>query len=133
MGSADLLAQMSDRCYLEKCRDRLFTEFHIANQAAPDMPTQSFASPEDMIYKTPDFFTYVLQYRLEQVLGGVYRYSERFFLPERDLYLTFIEGNYSYLRQVVAEQDISLLRRDPPWTLKVDMGQAIPVELSVWD
>lgn len=63
----------------------------------------------------------------------MYRYSERFFLPERDLYLTFIEGNYSYLRQVVAEQDISLLRSDPPWTLKVDMDQAIPVGLSAWD
>ena len=27
LGSADIIAQMSDRCYLEKCRDRLFPEF----------------------------------------------------------------------------------------------------------
>src|SRR5882724_5362821 len=24
LGSADIIAQMSDRCYLEKCRDRLY-------------------------------------------------------------------------------------------------------------
>jgi hypothetical protein len=27
LGSADIIAQMADRCYLEKCRDRLYPEF----------------------------------------------------------------------------------------------------------
>src|SRR5262245_5712321 len=27
IGTADMIAQMSDRCYLEKCRDRLYAEF----------------------------------------------------------------------------------------------------------
>src|SRR5947208_15389857 len=27
LGSADIIAQMSDRCYLEKCRDRIYPEF----------------------------------------------------------------------------------------------------------
>jgi hypothetical protein len=27
LGTADIIAQMADRCYLEKCRDRLFPEF----------------------------------------------------------------------------------------------------------
>ena len=27
LGTADLIAQMADRCYLEKCRDRLYKEF----------------------------------------------------------------------------------------------------------
>src|SRR5882757_9065136 len=27
LGTADLIAQMADRCYLEKCRDRLYPEF----------------------------------------------------------------------------------------------------------
>ena len=30
LGTADILAQMSDRCYLEKCRDRLYPEFVLA-------------------------------------------------------------------------------------------------------
>ena len=33
LGTADLIAQMSDRCYLEKCRDRLYIEFVLAGIA----------------------------------------------------------------------------------------------------
>ena len=33
LGTADIIAQMSDRCYLEKCRDRLFPEFVLAARA----------------------------------------------------------------------------------------------------
>ena len=33
LGTADMLAQMSDRCYLEKCRDRLYPEFVIGGVA----------------------------------------------------------------------------------------------------
>jgi hypothetical protein len=33
LGTADMLAQMADRCYLEKCRDRLYAEFVLGNVA----------------------------------------------------------------------------------------------------
>src|ERR1700691_2881120 len=33
-GPADLIAQMADRCYLEKCRDRLYPEFVLGGVAA---------------------------------------------------------------------------------------------------
>ena len=33
LGTADMLAQMSDRCYLEKCRDRLYPEFVLGGIA----------------------------------------------------------------------------------------------------
>src|SRR5258705_13119410 len=36
LGTADIIAQMSDRCYLEKCRDRLFPEFVEGGLAARD-------------------------------------------------------------------------------------------------
>ena len=29
IGTADMIAQMADRCYLEKCRDRLYNEFVV--------------------------------------------------------------------------------------------------------
>jgi hypothetical protein len=29
LGTADMIAQMADRCYLEKCRDRLYKEFVV--------------------------------------------------------------------------------------------------------
>jgi len=34
LGTADIIAQMSDRCYLEKCRDRLYPEF-VTGRAHP--------------------------------------------------------------------------------------------------
>ena len=33
LGTADLIAQLADRCYLEKCRDRLFPEFILGGIA----------------------------------------------------------------------------------------------------
>ena len=33
VASADILAQMADRCYLEKCHDRLYKEFVLAGLA----------------------------------------------------------------------------------------------------
>src|SRR5512138_533153 len=33
IGTGDLIAQMSDRCYLEKCRDRLYPEFVLGGVA----------------------------------------------------------------------------------------------------
>ena len=33
IGTADMIAQMADRCYLEKCRDRLYKEFVLGGVA----------------------------------------------------------------------------------------------------
>src|SRR3546814_5398137 len=38
LGSADVLAQTSDRCYLEKCRDFLFREFALSGLAGDPRP-----------------------------------------------------------------------------------------------
>ena len=35
LGTADMIAQMADRCYLEKCRDRLYAEFVLGGVALP--------------------------------------------------------------------------------------------------
>jgi hypothetical protein len=35
IGTGDLIAQMSDRCYLEKCRDHLYPEFVLGGLATP--------------------------------------------------------------------------------------------------
>ena len=35
LGTADMIAQMADRCYLEKCRDRLYPEFVLGGMALP--------------------------------------------------------------------------------------------------
>lgn len=116
LGSADILAQMSDRCYLEKCRDRLYPEFVLGGIARQvDEKGQEkvvFSSPADLIFKTPGFFEGAHK-RLEQDLGGVYRYVGNYFEGE-NLYDTVVRKNIEYARAISDAGDISLLRRSLP-------------------
>ena len=116
LGSADILAQMSDRCYLEKCRDRLYPEFVLGGIArqVDDKGEEKvvFASPADLIFKTPGFFEGAHK-RLEQDLGGVYRYVGNYFEGE-NLYDTVVRKNIDYARAISDAGDISLLRRSLP-------------------
>jgi hypothetical protein len=116
LGSADILAQMADRYYLEKCHDRLYPEFVLGGIARQvDEQGQEkvvFASPADLIFKTPGFFAGAHK-RLEQDLGGVYRYADSYFKGE-NLYYSVASRNISYARTIAEMQDISLLRRRLP-------------------
>lgn len=119
LGSADILAQMADRYYLEKCRDRLYPEFvlgGIARQVDEKGEEKvMFASPADLIFKTPGFFQGAHK-RLEQDLGGVYRYVDSHFKGE-NLYYAVVRKNIDYARTVAESRDVSLLRRRPPDSL----------------
>lgn len=121
LGSADILAQMADRCYLEKCRDRLYPEFvlgGIARQVDERGEEKVlFASPADLIFKTPGFFNGAHK-RLEQDLGGVYRYVASHFRGD-NLYFTAARKNIDYARELAACGDVSRLRRSLP-----DLAQA---------
>ena len=116
LGSADILAQLADRYYLEKCRDRLYPEFVLGGIARQidDQGQEKviFASPADLIFKTPGFFTGA-QKRLEQDLGGVYRYADGYFKGE-NLYYSVVRKNVDYARTISEMQDVSLLRRKLP-------------------
>jgi hypothetical protein len=116
LGSADILAQMSDRYYLEKCHDRLYPEFvlgGIARQVDEKGDEKvMFASPADLIYKTPGFFNGARK-RLEQDLGGVYRYADGHFKGE-NLYYSVARKNIDYARTIAESKDVSLLRRRLP-------------------
>lgn len=116
LGSADILAQMADRCYLEKCRDRLYDEF-VLGGIARQTDTHGnekviFESPADLIYKTPGFFAGAHQ-RLEGDLGGMYRLIGRHFQGE-NLYYSEAQKNINYARTVAAQADVSMLRRRLP-------------------
>jgi hypothetical protein len=116
LGSADILAQMSDRCYLEKCRDRLYPEFVLGGIARQfDERGEEkvlFASPEDLIFKTPGFFSGASK-RLEQDLGGVYRYADRCF-DGVNLYFIEARKNIEYARSLAQSGDVTQLRRRMP-------------------
>ena len=118
LGSADILAQMADRCYLEKCYDRLYPEFvrgGIARKRHRDGSEEIvFASAADLIFKTPRFYQGATK-RLREDLGGCYTYVEQHF-GGRNLYFDELEKNINHARSIAVEGDISLLRRRPPRT-----------------
>ena len=127
LGSADILAQMADRCYLEKCYDRLYPEFvrgGIARSRRPDGSEEiTFASAADLIFKTPVFYQGASR-RLRHDLGGCYVYIEEHF-GGQNLYFDELEKNISHARAIAAEGDISMLRRHPPAPAEKE-GQSEP-------
>lgn len=117
LGTADLVAQMADRCYLEKCRDRLYSEFVLGGiaveHARPGEFMVRYASGEDLLRQTPGFFEHSAKPRLEETFGGVYRYFEPLF-DGHNPYMDAVEANLSFLRSLLDNGHWQLLRRNPP-------------------
>ena len=120
LGTADLLAQMSDRCYLEKCRDRLYPEFVLGGIArirdAGGNEQVIFASPEHLLIKTPEFYLKMRE-KMEVTFGGVYRYAT--LSIGSPLYLREMENNQRYLQSLLAKGNLQALRRQPLMTPSV--------------
>jgi hypothetical protein len=117
LGAADIIAQMSDRCYLEKCHERLYPEFvdgGIARRRKPSGEEVLFHSPDDLIRKTPAFFVGATN-RLEKDLGGAHGYAGAHFGGE-NLYWEAVERNIRFAQRL-GENPTVVLRRRPPVTL----------------
>ena len=114
VGTADLLGQMSDRMYLEKCREFLYREFVVGSVARETLPDGKevvrYASPEDLVLKTPGFYEYVARARIDRKLGGVDRYAAAHF-DGQNLYQSEIDRNMDFLRETIETADFSRLRR----------------------
>ncbi|MES2563739.1 MAG: hypothetical protein V4637_13565 [Pseudomonadota bacterium] len=119
LGSADILAQMADRCYLEKCRDRLYPEFvsgGLARSISPEGREEVvFESAAHLIFKTPQFYQSARQ-RLDIDLAGFGKYAEKHFGGDNP-YFAEVEKNVNHAREVAQCDDIARLRRCPPTTL----------------
>jgi hypothetical protein len=119
VASADILAQMSDRCYLEKCYDRLYTEFVLAGIArkhdAQGNEQVLFSSPQDLVIKTPGFYKSAKK-RMEETLQGAFRFVEKHFNGQ-NLYLEEVEKNIQFAEYMIEHgADIGMLQRTPPKT-----------------
>ena len=117
LGTADMIAQMSDRCYLEKCRDRLYPEFVLGGVALSSSEEGGlkvvYGSGLDILRHTPEFAAETMRTRLDGEFGGAYRYVEPLF-GGRNPYMEAIEQNLEYLKQVLHTKRWSMLRRQPP-------------------
>ena len=127
LGTADIIAQMADRCYLEKCRDRLYPEFVAGGLAAAAQApageslaghtnapsTARFFSAEDLLLKTPSFYLSA-EHRLTLLLGRAFEYARTHF-GGQNLYLDAMLRNVEYAGRIATRGEVrSLLRRNPP-------------------
>jgi hypothetical protein len=114
LGSADIMSQLSDRAYLEKCRDFLFAEFSAIGLAgAPGLP---YPDPKTLLEKTPGFYTNLLCHRMQVEYRGADRFMNIYFGGECP-YDASIKRNLGHLNEVLAKDDLSLLRRLPKRTI----------------
>jgi len=117
LGTADLIAQMADRCYLEKCRDRLYPEFVLGGVAAMPgaggPPQIRYSSGLDLLRKTPQFVRETRIHRLEGEFEHAYRHVEPLF-DGKNPYMKTIDQNLGYLAHVLRTERWPMLRRNPP-------------------
>jgi len=116
IGTADMIAQMADRCYLEKCRDRLYNEFVVGGVAVENAKPGEFMvryrSGKDLLTKTPAFYQQVMRDRLNSKFNRVYRYIEVLY-DGQNPYIDAITANITHLVRILKTGDWSLLRRKP--------------------
>jgi hypothetical protein len=117
LGTADLMAQMADRCYLEKCRDRLYPEFVLAGIAVTKdwrgVATVAYASGDDLVKKTRHFYHNQVRKRLDESFGGVHKYFAPFF-GGINPYQVAIDKSIKYLDDTASGKTELVLRRQPP-------------------
>jgi hypothetical protein len=114
IGSADILAQMADACYLDRCRDRLFPEFAAGGMThavdAAGNSTVRYHDALDLLRKTPGFMHAAVDLRLGQLLGRAHVYAAVHF-GGRDLYMHAIARNRARLEQALHEGSETALAR----------------------
>jgi hypothetical protein len=117
LGTADLIAQMSDRCYLEKCRDRLYTEFVLGGLTVSvdehGQETTLYESGEDLLRKTPAFYANEVEDRLNNQFNKTYNFEVAHFDGEVH-YVKGMGKNQARLKKILKADDFSMLRRSPP-------------------
>ncbi len=110
LGTADIMSQLADRCYLEKCRDFLYIEFSAIGLAgSPDL---TYPDPETLLKNTPNFYTDLLSRRIHDEYADADRYMGIHFGGECP-YQASIKRNIGFLEGLLANEDLSRLRRLP--------------------
>ena len=99
LGTADIIAQMADREYLEKL---LFLYYEFQEAGMPGYDTEF-----DILRKTRGFYE-ATRRRLEETLMGVHglataHFGERWSRPE-NLYVEAIERQMAYLDRIIADE-----------------------------
>lgn len=117
LGSADLVSQLADRYYLERCRDFLYAEFVRAgldrSSDAAGREVMVYRDGEDLLRQTPAFYDQLIRKRLQVDFGNIQQVLDTHF-GELNPYAASMSGNLSYLRRLIADGRLREgLRRQP--------------------
>ena len=99
LATADLLGQMAASDYPDKL-EVLYGEFlESDNFVAMPRERRRFQSPQDLVLKTPYFWSKVIRPRLDTDFKGVYRFLARPYPGGPNAYLDAVERNIAVVRQ----------------------------------
>jgi len=105
---------MADRCYLEKCRDRLYPEFVLGGMTSRETFNGKeeviYRSAEELLQKTPDFYRHIARPRLDEKFYDVASHIKNYF-DGQNLYQEEIDRNLQHLDTMIKEDDFRYLRR----------------------
>jgi hypothetical protein len=132
LGTADLITQLADRCYLEKCRDRLYPEFVLGGVAFDPLAGDvRYRSGRHLLSQTLSFYQSSVHLRLERGFQSAYRYFEPYFGGDGNLYVSFVRKNLSFLLQILKRDEWHKLRRRPPCIIPDPYGEARLMALAL--
>ena len=116
VGTADVIAQMADYDYLEKCRDRLYPEFEAGGMNRQINADGSehivYSSAQDLLVKTPQFIKRTITERLDGYFGGLFHHVEAHF-GGKNYYMEALENNCRHLEHLLEQDDPALLTQSP--------------------
>lgn len=127
LGTADVMAQTSDRCYLEKCRDFLYREFEICGMAGSQQsgkPAPIYQSPEHLLRLTAGFNHKLWSDRLDGYFQGVHKFMAAHFLNS-DPYTENIQQHLHRVELLCAENQLDALRLRPRAIRADDLRQRV--------
>jgi len=120
--TADLVAQISDRYYIERCYFHLYPEFVLGGcnvvRLADGSERPLYEDGLDLLRKTPTFFDRIVKRRLEDDFHRSHRYLALHF-GGSDPYTHAMVKNIARLTRVIATGRYDLLRREPLTTTAV--------------
>jgi hypothetical protein len=111
LGSADVMAQTADRCYLEKCRDFLFLEFSLCGIAGSHEGA-IYSSADNLLNGTFDFNQKLWSERLDGYFQGIHRYLDAHFGGPNP-YAQTIDENLKRVGTLARRKQLRELRRRP--------------------
>lgn len=116
LGTADLMSQIAGRYYIERCHRFLFKEFVVAGMdrtvSSSGETVVLYATPEDLLRKTPVFYEHLAKRRLEVDFDKAYRFIAPHFGGD-DPYARAIQHNLDFLADMIRRNDFSGLQRKP--------------------